>query len=74
MSRAGADLRRVQAHLGHKTIAMTAQVYGHLYDDALDDVMDRLGDAFAERMTDHRRTSDGPTVVPFRRQEGEIGS
>lgn len=45
----GADAKRVQAHLGHATITMTFDVYGHLFDDAMDDVMDRLDAAARER-------------------------
>jgi integrase len=44
---AGADVKVVQKMLGHKSATMTLDQYGHLFDDRLDDVADRL-DAAAE--------------------------
>lgn len=40
--RAGADVKVVQTMLGHKTAAMTLDVYGHLWPDRLDEVADAL--------------------------------
>jgi integrase len=42
---AGADVKVVQKMLGHKSATMTLDQYGHLFDDRLDDVADRLGAA-----------------------------
>jgi integrase len=39
---AGADVKVVQQMLGHKSATMTLDLYGHLFDDRLDDVADRL--------------------------------
>ncbi len=39
---AGADVKVVQKMLGHKSATMTLDQYGHLFDDRLDDVADRL--------------------------------
>ena len=47
---AGADVKVVQKMLGHKSAVMTLDQYGHLFDDRLDDVADRLdlaAEAFA---------------------------
>ena len=44
---AGADVKVVQKMLGHKSATMTLDQYGHLFDDRLDDVADRL-DAAAD--------------------------
>ncbi len=44
---AGADIKVVQKMLGHKSATMTLDQYGHLFDDRLDDVADRL-DAAAD--------------------------
>lgn len=38
----GADVNVVQLMLGHKSAAMTLDVYGHLFPDRLDEVADRL--------------------------------
>lgn len=46
--RSGANIKVVQRMLGHKTAAMTLDLYGHLYTDDLDDVAARLGKAFEE--------------------------
>lgn len=39
---AGADVKVVQQMLGHKSAAMTLDVYGHLFPERLDEVADRL--------------------------------
>lgn len=39
---AGADVKVVQTMLGHKSAAMTLDVYGHLFPDRLDEVADAL--------------------------------
>lgn len=39
---AGADVKVVQLMLGHKSAAMTLDVYGHLFPDRLDEVADAL--------------------------------
>ena len=38
----GANVRTVQAQLGHKTATMTLDQYGHLFPDGLDDVADKM--------------------------------
>lgn len=49
---AGADVKVIQQMLGHKSATMTLDLYGHLFDDRIDDVASAL-DAAA-------RTSRGP--------------
>ncbi|MDZ7915249.1 MAG: tyrosine-type recombinase/integrase [Rhodococcus sp. (in: high G+C Gram-positive bacteria)] len=39
---AGANLKGVQTMLGHKTATMTLDLYGHLFDDHLDDVASKI--------------------------------
>lgn len=39
---AGADVKVVQKMLGHKSATMTLDQYGHLFEDRLDDVADRM--------------------------------
>ncbi len=40
---AGADVKAIQAMLGHKSAKMTLDRYGHLWDRSLDDVGDAMG-------------------------------
>ncbi|RIJ76657.1 site-specific integrase [Nakamurella silvestris] len=50
--RAGADPKVVQRMLGHSSAAMTMDLYGHLFDNSLDDVAERMAlifDLTAER-------------------------
>ncbi|WP_116247963.1 site-specific integrase [Nocardiopsis sp. FIRDI 009] len=42
---AGADVKVVQAMLGHKTATMTLDRYGHLFPDRLDEVADAMDEA-----------------------------
>jgi integrase len=44
--RSGADVKAVQTMLGHKSAAMTLDVYGHLWDRGLDDVAKRMDGLF----------------------------
>jgi integrase len=44
----GANVKTVQRQLGHKTATMTLDQYGHLFDDDLDDVADKMDDIVAE--------------------------
>ena len=41
---AGANIKAVRSMLGHASATMTWDLYGHLYDDDLDQVADRLGE------------------------------
>jgi integrase len=50
---AGADVKVVQQMLGHKSATMTLDLYGHLFDDRLDEVADAL-DRAANESTPHR--------------------
>ncbi|MDP8927029.1 MAG: site-specific integrase [Actinomycetota bacterium] len=42
----GAGPKSIQAQLGHSTIVTTFDIYGHLFEGHLDDVMDRLDQAW----------------------------
>lgn len=48
---AGADVKVVQQMLGHKSATMTLDLYGHLFENRLDDVAERL-DAAARAAAD----------------------
>jgi len=39
---AGANIKTIQRMVGHASAAMTLDVYGHLWDDQLDEVVDRV--------------------------------
>jgi hypothetical protein len=41
----GADVKVVRQMLGHKSATMTLDLYGHLFEDRLDEVADRLNAA-----------------------------
>ena len=60
----GADVKVVQSMLGHKSAAMTLDVYGHLFPDRLDEVADRLDAG--------RKAALGLFVVPA--AQGKINS
>ncbi len=42
MIRAGADPKLIQTQLGHASIAITYDVYGHLFPDRLDELASKL--------------------------------
>lgn len=52
----GAHPKAVQGHLGHSTITVTMDVYGHLYPDEMDALAERLDLA-------HRQAMTGPAKV-----------
>ena len=54
----GANVKTVQAQLGHKTATMTLDQYGHLFPDDLDDVADKMDDL----------VSGVPKMCPQRKQ------
>ncbi|MGV9857309.1 tyrosine-type recombinase/integrase [Gordonia sp. NPDC003425] len=62
MIRSGAHVKTVQRQLGHKTATMTLDLYGHLFDDDLDQIADRMGEAWRAA----NRAQNVPTlrVVP----------
>ncbi len=44
MIASGANVKTVQAQLGHKSATMTLDQYGHLFPDDVDDVADKMDD------------------------------
>jgi integrase len=44
MIASGANVKTVQAQLGHKTATMTLDQYGHLFPDYLDDIANKMDD------------------------------
>lgn len=61
MIRAGADPKLIQTQLGHASIAITYDVYGHLFPDRLDELADQLDRLILGRPDgepNHRRARD----------------
>ncbi|MEU6184535.1 tyrosine-type recombinase/integrase [Nocardia sp. NPDC047038] len=48
MIASGAHVKTIQRQLGHKSATMTLDNYGHLFDDDLDGVADRMGAGFRD--------------------------
>ena len=61
---AGADVKVVQKMLGHKSATMTLDQYGHLFDDRLDDVADRLDAAADAFVNSNRQRVDNVRSLP----------
>ncbi|MCU1655613.1 MAG: xerD [Pseudonocardiales bacterium] len=59
---AGADVKVVQQMLGHKSATMTLDLYGHLFENRLDEVADRL-DSAARASTDVYRLCTQAEIV-----------
>jgi integrase len=68
----GAHPKAIQAHLGHSSIQVTMDRYGHLFPDALEQLADRLDAARAAALTDPARTEPQHEVVelPARQARG----
>lgn len=69
MRAAGADVKSIQEQLGHRSPAITMNVYVHLFEGAYDPVMDRLDAAHRELM----RLTSGPNVVSMQAQKRKKG-
>jgi integrase len=65
----GAHPKAIQAHLGHSSIQVTMDRYGHLFPDALEQLADRLDAARTQAWTDPERIEprDGLIQLPQRR-------
>jgi integrase len=59
----GAHPKAIQAHLGHSSIQVTMDRYGHLFPDALEQLADRLDAAWVAARTDPARTGSAAEVV-----------
>ena len=59
----GASPKAIQAHLGHSSIQVTFDRYGHLFPEDLEDLADRLDEARESALADHTRTKRGPEVL-----------
>ena len=59
----GASVKAVQSMLGHASAAMTLDRYGHLYEDELDAVADRMDEAATRILADSVRTESGVVAM-----------
>lgn len=59
----GANPKAVQAHLGHSSIQVTFDRYGHLFPSDQEALADRMDEVYLGSLTDTRRTLDGQRVV-----------
>ena len=59
----GAHPKATQARLGHSSIQVTMDRYGHLFPDALDHLADWLDAARATARTDPARTGEGEAAA-----------
>jgi integrase len=71
---AGANIKVVQTILGHKTATMTWDLYGHLYEDDLDAVAQRLDAAARADIADFSRTKRAAEVVELDQRRAEEGA
>lgn len=62
----GADVNVIRTMLGHKSAALTLDVYGHLFADRLDEVSDKMD----ERRTTLLAKARTPHAKPLRPQGG----
>lgn len=66
----GASVKAVQAQLGHASATVTLDRYGHLFPDELQQLVDRLRDAYAQATTDPARTEGSPTMLRDSKEAG----
>jgi integrase len=71
---AGANIKVIQTMLGHKTATMTWDLYGHLYEDDLDVVAQRLDAAARADLADFSRTNGTAAVVDLDERRFEQGA
>jgi integrase len=70
----GAHPKAIQAHLGHSSIQVTMDRYGHLFPDALEQLADRLDAARAAAATDPARTEPQHEVVELPARQVQEGA
>ena len=61
--REGASVKAVQRQLGHATASITLDTYGHLYDDEVEALAERLERLRAAAVATPARPTDAPAVV-----------
>ncbi len=59
----GAHPKAVQVHLGHSSISVTMDRYGHLFPSDMEALASALDAARSRALADQMRTKDGPEVI-----------
>jgi integrase len=65
----GAHPKAIQEHLGHSSIAVTMDTYGHLFPSQMEELAIQLNDmraAARQRLSASRGAGAAPAVIPFR--------
>jgi integrase len=70
----GPHPKAIQAHLGHSSIRVTMDRYGHLFPDALEQLADHLDAARAAARTDPERTEPQHEVVELPARQAADGA
>jgi len=55
----------IQHHLGHSSITVTLERYGHLFPSDVDAMADRLDETFLSTQSNQRATREQPELIPF---------
>ncbi len=66
----GASVKAVQKQLGHKSAAITLDVYGHLWPDEIERLAERMDEAHEAAIEALARPQRGPAVAPLREAAG----
>jgi integrase len=70
----GAHPKAIQAHLGHSSIQVTMDRYGHLFPDALEHLADRLDAARTQTRTDPGRIETREGLIELSKRRMRNGS
>ena len=71
MIAAGAHPEHIKRHLGHSSIMVTMDLYGHLLPSEAEEIADRLDDMLRVSQTDKRRTKPLEVAKPEDREASE---
>jgi integrase len=71
MIAAGAHPEHIKRHLGHSSIMVTMDLYGHLLPSEAEEIADRLDDMLRGSQTDKRRTKPLEVAKPEDREASE---
>jgi integrase len=69
----GAHPKAIQAHLGHSSIQVTMDRYGHLFPDALEHLADRLDAARTQARTDPGRIEPRDRLIELPKRQARDG-
>jgi hypothetical protein len=67
----GASVKAVQAQLGHASATVTLDRYGHLFPDELQQLAERLQEAYADAVSDPARTETAQIALQIRKEAGQ---